>query len=389
VKQPLGLAKLLDKTLGTLLCYLLAPWAWLQSRFQKPLHSPQKILVEKLVAVGDVLLVLPTLRALRRRFPDATIVMLTTPRVRDVIEGCPDIDDILYYDLYGKEKGLPGFFSMVRRIRERHFDLVLELTHYHRIVSLVTFTAGIPHRAGFALPGQGRNRLLTIPVLYDTKQHEVETFLDVARAVGATETNPSLVPIAVSEDDKRVVRELLAAHSIPAKSLILIQPGTSAIALSRRWGNDKWASVANGLHSEFSSLMLAFCGGPDEVDIFKAIEPQLQFQPLNFIGRLTLKQLAWLMTEAVLYIGLDTGTTHLAAAMGTTVLALYGPNTPAKWGPYGTQHHVIYKALPCSPCTKQYLGQVSTCQNNICMQTINTEDVLSEARKIFTENLHP
>jgi len=394
----LGLAKLLDKTIGTCLCYLLA---FLFNRPLRSVYSPHhinRILIEKLIAVGDVIVALPTIHAVRKQFPHAYIALLVTPRVRDVVEGNPDVDEIIYYDLYKKEKGLRGFFSIVAKVRKQRFDLVLELTHYHRIVSLVTWMSGIPHRAGFAIPGQGRNKLLTIPVAYDTGKHEVETFLDVACAAGVKCTPLFLQEIAVSGADKTMVQECLARENVQlGEKFILIQPGTSALALSRRWAPEKWAELANRLNREGQGsgvrgqerdarrYPVIFCGSIDEVPIFAEIQKHLNFTPGNLIGKLTLKQTAWLFKHAILFIGLDTGTTHLAAAMGTRVLALYGPNTPLKWGPYGSQHRVIYKALSCSPCTKQYLGQVSTCENNICMQQITVEEVVETAMRFILD----
>jgi len=411
----LALAKLIDKTIGTLLCYLLAFRKKLTSR--NVVYNPdkvQRILIEKLIAIGDVIVALPSIHAIRQRFPHAHIALLVTPRVKAVVDGCPDVDEVIYYDVFGKEKALGGLLSIIRTLRTQKFDLVLELTHYHRIVSLITMMAGIPQRAGFSLPGQGRNKLLTIPVDYDTSKHEVEAFQDVARAVGVEKTESTLREIFVSEEDKQTVQQLLATKGVlktqnseprTPNSLILIQPGTSGIALSRRWAPEKWATVANWLHKEVSqlgsrqssvtsrqskeprtlnleprTLQIAFCGGKDEVPLFDEIKPHLDFEPLNFIGQLSLKQFAWLSKQAALFIGLDTGTTHLAAAMGTPVLALYGPNTPLKWGPYGDRHHVIYRGIHCSPCTKQYLGQVSKCKDNVCMQMITVEDVIDELK---------
>ncbi|MFA5927986.1 MAG: glycosyltransferase family 9 protein [Candidatus Margulisiibacteriota bacterium] len=375
------LAKLLDKYLGTFLCYGLAGWQMLTPN--KKQHDPRKskrILIEKLIAIGDVIVALPTIHSIRLSFPDAYIVLLVTPRVKAVVEGNPDVNEIIYYDVFGQDKGLRGFLRAARNIRKKKFDLVLELTHYHRIVSLLTFWSGIKQRAGFAIAGQGRNKLLTIPVRYDIQKHEVEAFLDVAKAVGAETIVPELQPIPFSHYDQISVDKLAQEIGV-GPEMVLLQPGTSGIALSRRWENSKWAAVANWLNQQKKQVV--FCGSNEEEPLFQEIRKQLDFEPLSVIGKLSLKQLACFVQKAKLYIGLDTGTTHLAAAMGTRVLALYGPNTPFKWGPYGRQHRVIYKGLACSPCTKQYLGQVSKCQDNKCMQIILAEEVIKALQEVF------
>lgn len=376
----LELFKLIDKIIGTLLCFFLGI---IDKPFRKKLPlNPifNRILVIKLIAIGDLVVALPTIRALRERFPQAYLALMTSPRVKEVVEGCPYLDKIIYYDLLGKDKGLKGLIRLIRRLRVQGFDLVIELDHYYRITSLITYFAGIKNRVGFDLPGQGRRGLVTIKAPYQVDKHEVEAFLETAKIVGADISNKELVEIFVSNDDKKSVDTFLLSEGITEKDIVIgIHPGTGPSAISRRWSPENFAAIADWLIKEFQAKVV-FTGAPNEVELVESCLSFMKTRPIVAAGKTTLKQFAQLTKRFNLFICVDTGPLHIAAAMKTLVIGLYGPNTPVKWGPYGQGHLTIYKKLPCSPCTKQYLGQVSKCKDPKCMQKITVQDVIEAVK---------
>ncbi|MBI4778727.1 glycosyltransferase family 9 protein [Candidatus Desantisbacteria bacterium] len=369
------LFKLIDKLFGTPLCFLLGI---IDKPFKRKLPQPadiKKILVIKLVAIGDLVVALPTLRALKQGFPHAHLALMTTPRVREVVEGCPYIDEIIYYDILGKDKGITGLIKLIRILKEKTFDLALELDHYYRITSLITYSAGIKNRAGFDLPGQGRRGLVTIKSPYLTDRHEIEAFLEMAKAVGAKNTLAELVPIWTSQEDEKYIDSFFKQNKIQSDDFVVaIHPGTGPSATCRRWAARRFADLADWLIREYKAKVI-FTGAPSEVDLVNNILAFMQEKPIVAAGKTSLKQLAQIARRCGLFISVDTGPLHVAAAMGTRVIGLYGPNIPSKWGPYGEGHLTVYKQLPCSPCTRQYLGQVSRCQNPVCMEQITVEDV--------------
>ncbi len=391
IMDKIEIFKLIDKLIGTPLCFLLGiidkpfkrkPFSP-SSPFSPPLPADiKKILVIKLVAIGDLVVALPTLRALKQSFPHAHLALMTTPRVREVVEGCPYLDEIIYYDILGKDKGVTGLIKLIRTLKGKGFDLAMELDHYYRITSLITYFSGIKNRAGFDLPGQGRRGLVTIKSPYLIDRHEVEAFLEMAKTVGAKDAPTELVPIWVSEEDKKYVDSFFEQNKIQTDDFVVaIHPGTGPSATCRRWAAGRFAGLADWLIKEYKAKVI-FTGAPSEVELVNSILAFMCEKPIVAAGRTSLKQLAEIARRCRLFISVDTGPLHVAAAMGTRVIGLYGPNVPSKWGPYGEGHLTIYKQLSCSPCTRQYLGQVSRCQNPICMEQITVEDVKAQVERI-------
>ena len=372
--------KYVDKIVGTPLCLCLGLFDSVVHFFvKKPTFDAgliKKVLVIKLVAIGDLVVALPTLKALRGKFKDAHIALLTTPRVRQVVEGSPFVDEIIYYDVFGKHRGIAGILRMLFRLRDQDFDLVIELGHYYRITTLFSYFSGAPYRVGFDLPGQGRRDLFTIKVPYDVNKHEVDVFLDTARAVGAEPVDSGMVEVPFPQEDTAYIERILGKVIKQGRLLIGIHTGTGKSAISRRWINQRWAQLVDTLVEKYNANVV-FTGTQEEESIVIEIMNHMKQEPVNLTGQTTLKQFAALAKLCDLFISLDTGPMHIVASEGTPVVALFGPNTPTKWGPYGNNHKVVYKKLPCSPCTRQYMGEVSTCQNNLCMQAISVEDVLS------------
>ncbi|MEW6621309.1 MAG: glycosyltransferase family 9 protein, partial [bacterium] len=141
------LFKKVDKIIGTPICFVLGVLDKLFFRKRISQHHWQRILVIKLIAIGDLVVALPTIKALRKSFPEAYLTILVTPRVKEVVEGCPYLDRIIYYDILNT--GIAGLFKIISLLRKEEFDVVLELDHYYRITSLITFFAGIKNRVGF------------------------------------------------------------------------------------------------------------------------------------------------------------------------------------------------------------------------------------------------
>ncbi|UCB51983.1 MAG: glycosyltransferase family 9 protein [Candidatus Zixiibacteriota bacterium] len=381
--EKVELLKKIDKFLGTPICYLLAAFDQFVFRKDEAALTGRRILVMKLVAIGDLVVCLPTLRALRKSFPSSHIAMLVTPRVREVVEGCSFLDEVVYYDVLNKDRGAGGLFRIIREIRKRRFDLVIELDHYYRITTLISYLAGIRNRVGFDLPGQGRRDLCRIRVPYLMDAHEVEAFLEAARQIGADTSEKDLAEVWVSPEDREQVSRFLMNERVTEKDFLVgIHPGTSSSAISRRWASEKFASVADWLIKEQDAKVI-LTGAPSEVQLINRTVSFMTSSPIIAAGKTNLKQLAEIARRCRLFISVDTGPLHIAAAMRTRVIGLFGPNTPLKWGPYGNGHVAIYKGLHCSPCTKQYLGQVSKCKDPICMEKITVEDVKQAVLQIL------
>jgi len=377
------LFKKIDKIIGTPACFFLGVIDKLFFRKNNLPSNPKKILVIKLIAIGDLVVALPTLRALKKSFPKSHLAILVTPRVKEVVEGCSYLDEIIYYDILGKDKGIKGLCKIISQVHKKRFDLVIELDLYYRITSLISYFSRIKNRVGFDLPGQGKKQLYTIKVPYLIDKHEVEAFLEAAKKVGADISDKELVEIWVSDEDKKYVTKLLLKAGIGSEDVLVgIHPGTGASAISRRWSVEKFGKLADWIIEKYGAKVI-FTGVPSEVELVNESIKFMTMKPIVAAGKTNLKQFAEIARRCKLFIVADTGPLHVAAAMKTRVIGIYGPNTPKKWGPYGKGHITIYKTLECSPCTKVYLGQVSKCKHPICMEKISVEEVKNAVEKIL------
>ncbi len=384
----INIFKKIDKYIGSLIFLFFTSAKPVAEAFRLP-WTPKKILIIKTVAIGDMVVLLPTIKALKNIFGDAKISLLTTPRVKEVVEGQPFIDEIIYYDILGSDKGLGGFSRIVKRLKEEQFDLSIDLEHYYNFTALISRLSKIKVMAGFAIKGQVRQKIFNIKIPYSVNSHEVEAFFEAARVfVGnglSRELSPKMVKIATSIQDKQVVEQFLEANNILKDDLVVgVHPGTSNSAKARRWQSEKWAEIIKVLIDDYKAKVIITGTSSDE----EISNIKYQISKINQISHppvictdFSLKQFSALCQRFNLMISVDTGPMHIAAAMGTKTVGLFGPNIPAKWGPYGYQDLAVYNKLDCSPCTKQYLGQVSNCQTAECMKGISVEDVLEKCQK--------
>jgi heptosyltransferase-2 len=379
-----GLFKKIDKIVGTPLCFLLGVIDRLLFRKNNSSPNPRKILVIKFIAIGDMVVALPTLRALKKSFPKSHLAVLVTPRVKEVVEECPYLDEIIYYDILGKDKGIKGLFNILGQLREKKFDLVIELDLYYRITSLISYFSEIKNRVGFDLRGQGRKHLYTLKVPYLIDKHEVESFLEIAKKIGADISDKELVEIGVSDKDKEYVAKFLTEAGVGEKDFLVgLHPGTSkSPADSRRWSGEKFGKLADWIVKQYGAKVI-FTGLSSDVELINESVKFMTTKPILAAGKTNLKQFAEIARRCKIFVVADTGALHVAAAMKTRVVGIYGPSTPEKWGPYGKEHTTIYKALECSPCLKVYLGQIFKCKNPVCMDKISVKEVKEAVEKLL------
>jgi heptosyltransferase II len=380
--------KRIDRYLGTVLVLKLAALEWLRRLFSPArrragtdISHLKRIAIIKTVALGDVLQALPTVKAIRERFPDARIEFITTPRVREIVDGIPFVDEIVYYDVFGKHSGIGGVWTFARELRARHYDAWIELEHYYRFTTAMGWFTGAPVRVGFAIPGQVRRFLFTIKAPYLTEAHELDAFLSIARTLGAVVEHPEPVPVPTDENDERVTREWLASAraALPPeqrdRGLVVLHTTTSPVSIGRRWQADRWVELADRIAMRYG-LTVVWTGAPEDLPGLEELAALTARPSLISAGALTLRQFAVLAGMARLVVSVDTGPLHVAAATGTPTVAMFGPSDYRKWRPYGPGNVAITAGLACSPCTTHYMGRISLKTCDDCMRAISVDRVL-------------
>ncbi len=297
----------------------------------------------RLDRLGDVVLSTPVLTQLRQAYPQAFLAMMVRPACRELIEGHPALNDALVYDKAGPQRSVLGTVRFARGLRRYGFDTALILHPTNRS-HWIPWLAGIPMRIGY-------NRkcawLLTHRVPHRKQEgakHEAEYALDMLRVLGIEPATPApLVPIHPAADQR--VRQLLRQQGV-SDAALLVAMHPSASDSSKRWPAERFAQLADRLAQEHRAHILVVAG-PEDAPHARTVVHQMRQRAVNFAGALSVGELAALLARCRLLVSNDSGPVHIAAAVGTPVVAIFGRNQPginaARWRPLGSGHIVLEK----------------------------------------------
>lgn len=335
----------------------------------------KRILIIEVNWLGDVIFTTPFIRAVREHYPGAYIACLIHPRCVDVIDGNPRINEIIIYDEQGVHKGLIGKIKLILELRKKRFDIAFVL-HRSFTKALIALFAGIPERVGH--PTKKRSMILTKTVEENTGSlHKVEYFLDLARAMGAHPAGLSY-EFYVKEPDKIFVREFLKRHGVgEGEAIVTICPGGNWDP--KRWPRGRFAQLSDELVKRYG-VRIVIAGAKKDIALAEEIKRMMKEPAVIAAGATTLKELGAIFARSKLVIANDTGPMHIAVAMKTRVIALFGPTSPDITGPYGGSNcTVIHKNRECQvPCYDD------SCDANRCMEDIGVQDVLDAAGKYLS-----
>lgn len=305
----------------------------LLSAHARPMY--QNILVVRTDKIGDVVLTTAALRALRKQFPAAKISVLLSPGTRDIVEGNPDVDCLLFDDRVGVHKGM-GFWRLIQDIRRRHFDLAI-IYHTKKRMNFLCWAAGIPVRLGYKNDKFGF--LLNVPLTDDRplgKKHEVRYCLDVLKILGVSDTPVDLYVPTRPDNDVWADNWIRRCGLSPGQDLIAVSPGASCP--TRRWPVIRFIELIPALQSRFKAPIV-IVGGPEVRAVAGEIQRAVSGPVYNLTGETTLGQLASFLKRCMLLISNDSGPVHLAAALGIPVVSIFTRNQPGinpeRWKPLG------------------------------------------------------
>lgn len=326
---------------------------------------PRKILIIKPSAIGDVVHTLPILNLLRRRFPSAKISWLLTPACVGLLDGHPQLDEIILFDRrrFGKSwrdlSAASELISFAADLRARKFDLVIDLQGLLRS-GWLTWQTGAAARVGFANAREFASLAYTHRVKVSTdEQHAIERYLSIAEALGCGRT-PVEFTFATDSADRDFATTLLAGMD----RFAVLLPGTNWA--TKRWPVEYFAELVQPLREKWN-LQTVIAGGPD-VQPLAAKIPGAR----DLTGKTNLRQLTALLESAAIVIANDSGPMHIASALGKRLVTLFGPTNPTRTGPYGRPDTVTRIDIPCSPCYSR------TCSHQSCMQWLTPQIVLRQ-----------
>ncbi len=332
-----------------------------------------RILVTRADRIGDLVLSTPVFPELRKRFPSAYIAALTFTENRQVLEGNPYLDEVILYDKKGAQKNFSGVLAFASQISKKKFDVVIHL-HATNRMHLMSQLARIPVRVGW-----NRRMAWALTHAFDDvkkegKKHEVEYNFDLLAPLGISSPEKPELYFPVPENKEEKIRELIKARGISAdRPLIVFSP--SASCPSKRWPAERFGRLADLLAVKRPAWFAAI-GTPADQPLIKKIQDQAKVRVEDFSGQFNLAELGAFLKSAVLLVTNDSGPAHIAAAVGTPVVSVFGRRqpglSPKRWRPLGDQSRFVWKDVGCDPCLAH------ECQIHfLCLDVISEEDVLS------------
>lgn len=344
--------------------------------------DPQRVLIVRTDRLGDVILSLPMVIALRKAFPQVAVSMLLQHYTGAIVEGHPCVEEILWYDNDGR---VVPFLAMVRTIRARRFDAVVIARPTARLAWLM-FCARIPVRIG---SGYRYYSLLFNRRIFehrkDARRHELEYNLNLLAPLGVSPEaprGPASFGITVAPEEDTAARNILAAHGVnPDRPFAVIHPGTGGSA--REWYVGNFGDLGARLRSR-KRIPVVVTGTTSEGELVRTVVQKIGDAGVPLDGKLSLRELAVVLRLASVWIGHSTGPLHLAVAMGTPVVGLYPqllPMSSKRWGPYSNRSrvHVPDRPTDCVECVGGKLGHCP------CMDSITVNEVYRSVEELLTE----
>jgi len=336
------------------------------------MQTPNKILIVRTDRLGDLILSTPVIKNLRLFFPKSHIAFICRPYTRDALEGNPDLDEVIVYDKYGKQKSLWASIKFAFYLRKREFDLAIILHPTNRI-HLITFLAGIPERVGW---DKKLGKLLTKRIKHtkqEGKKHELEYTLDLLRfldiPIKHSDTYFPVLPRA-----KTTVEQLLKDKGIVEDDkFIVIHP--SASCPSKRWPQENFRKVIKLLKEKLSFKIIVITSQSEREFGEELVGDS---GVIDLRGRLSIPELGALLKRAALFISNDSGPVHIAASFNTPVISIFGRAdsglSPLRWGPGGRRSFHFHKDVGCTKCLAH-----SCIKGFLCLAKITPQEVVDKA----------
>jgi len=367
---------------------------------RRPAESPappRRILLIKLWGLGNLTMILPLVRALRDQLPEAELEFLTLEQNRGFLEGLPWIDRVHRFRCRGLLGSLRSLAGLAVRLRRRRFDLVLDFEQFLKTTAILTRLSGARASAGFKTARQARHGLYSIEVEYDPKRHMASVFADLLRAAGfEPPPSPRLLVPRNAAAARRVKARLDAWHP-ERRPLVALHIGSGDNFTGRRWPAASFARLADRLIQERDALIV-FTGAGRERALIADCRSRMRGPSIDAGGLFQIDELIEFLARVDLLVSNDTAPVHLGSALEIDLIAIYGPNTPALYGPLHRGARVFHAGLPCSPCITNTNAKTSYCRRPVCMTSIDVDQVAAAAlsmlarpaaRPVAPARLHP
>jgi len=311
-----------------------------------------KILVRAPNWIGDAVMAIPALEAIRAARADAEIAILAQLGVADVYRGQPFADRMMVYARRGEHAGFWGRERLIRGLRRERFDCAVLLQNAFE-AAWIAWRAGIPERIGYAR--DARSLLLTkairVPAAGEIPAHESHYYLELLRRAGWISARPDAGAIVLRIDKAAgdAAEASLVKFGLRTGAMRCAMAPGAAYGSAKCWLPERYAAVADRLISEHDADVIFF-GGAGEEEIGEKIQSAMRGRAISLVGKTRVSELAPLLSRCSVFLGNDSGAMHVAAAVGLPVVGIFGPTEPEGTSPVTPQFTLIREPVSCSPC---------------------------------------
>jgi lipopolysaccharide heptosyltransferase II len=345
----------------------------------------QKVLIIKLLYVGDTLGVIPVAAKLKQEAPLAIVDALVNQGTDQLLTHHPAFRKIWRYDRQLAKRDIRSsvlyHIGLARRLRSERYDIVIALSGNDRSYFLSFLTGAsvrTTHRTSHRLSKLLMNRFICPEA---SKFHFLDYDLEHLRLFGIEPANKDLKIYVPPSVESEIDRHLSAAKITSGFPGVAIHPG--ARQRMRQWRPERFADIARRLHEKYNARIILI-GGPNEDNLVRKIEECMGFPASFKSDSLSLLEMAALFARCHLFVGNDSGPGHIAAAMNCPTLTLFGPNYPHICRPFGSRSEVIFKALPCCGCRHEETYCIRP--QNSCMDLIEVDEVWEKVQELLSQS---
>ncbi|OGS21275.1 MAG: hypothetical protein A2252_08395 [Elusimicrobia bacterium RIFOXYA2_FULL_39_19] len=354
----------------------------------KHLHSipkpqkPQTILITKLSALGDTVLLIPALRELKKAFPSSKINFIVTSINKEIAQKCPYVDNVIEFKVSRAVKNPLYLLNFILQLRKLNPDVAIDADQWLRVSAILSFLSGAKKLIGFNTQAQHKHFLFTHTVPHIKKRHEIECFLDLIRQLDIKATDNSLEYWINTDEDKQAIDILKSFGVQENDKYLVIHPEVPLHREQKQWPEEKFAELIEKL-ADTKKIKILITGTTPNNSLKNRLK-NMDYQKLTrvvFMPKLSIGVYASVLKHSKLLLCNNTGIMHLACALNIPVIGLHGSISTEKWGPVGQKSITIKADIDCSPCI--YLGFEYNCNENKCMNSINTSEVLNNINSIL------